>query len=188
MVLFNDKSYLKLAGINYPCLWPNRTAMKGDTMLKKILVPLDGSKLAATILPQVEELAKAFDAQLILMTVGSAEVGEIGEASPELMTEAIATLPAVKYLEETTRDLKSKGLKVSWLYKRGMPVQEIIAYAAAKEMDLIAMATHGAGEIAWLIGSVAEKVVSHATVPVLLLRGMPPKLPEHKSELGYFSM
>ena len=50
------------------------------------------------------------------------------------------------------------------------PAREIIHYAEANKMDLIAMATHGRGEVAWVMGSVAEKVVSHATVPVLLFR------------------
>jgi nucleotide-binding universal stress UspA family protein len=48
-------------------------------------------------------------------------------------------------------------------------------------MDLIAMATHGRGEVAWVLGSTAEKVVSHATVPVLLYRIIktgPPRLKE----------
>ena len=50
--------------------------------------------------------------------------------------------------------------------------KEIISYAEGNGCDLIAMATHGKGEIAWVRGSVAEKVMSHATVSVLLLRGI----------------
>jgi len=52
----------------------------------------------------------------------------------------------------------------------------------------VAMRSHGAGEVAWLLGSVAHRVVSHSPVPVLLLRVLGPKLPEHKSDLDYFSM
>jgi hypothetical protein len=47
-------------------------------------------------------------------------------------------------------------------------------------MDLIAMATHGRGEVAWVLGSVAEKVVSHATVPVLLFRSLEAGVPQTK--------
>ncbi|MBI4642296.1 MAG: universal stress protein [Deltaproteobacteria bacterium] len=156
-------------------------------MFKKLLVPLDGSELAAKILPQVEGLAKAFDAQLTLITVGSAEVGEIEESSPEAMKEAIAKLPAVSYLKQTASALKSKGINVTWVYKQGMPAREIIAYAADHQVDLIAMGTHGAGEVAWVLGSVAEKVVSHAPVPVLLLRVLEAKPPILKSEIYYLS-
>jgi len=158
-------------------------------VFNKILVPLDGSELAGKVLPQAEDLAKSFHAHLVLLTVGSAQVGEIGEASPETRSEAVARLPAVKYLEQTTAALQAKGLNATWVYKQGAsPAQEIIAYAADHRMDLIVMASHGAGEIAWLLGSVAQKVVSHAPVPVLLVRVLQPKPPEHKSELDYFSM
>ncbi|MHB8069425.1 MAG: universal stress protein, partial [Desulfobaccales bacterium] len=56
-----------------------------------------------------------------------------------------------------------------------------IGYADTNNMDLIAMATHGTGEVAWVIGSTAEKVMTHATVPVLLIRVIefkPPLLKE----------
>ena len=157
-------------------------------MFNKILVPLDGSELAGKVISQAEDLAKSFNAQLVLLTVGSAEVGEIGESSPEAKSEAVARLPAVKYLEATAAALQAKGLKATWAYKQGAPAQEIINYAVEHQVDLIAMASHGAGEIAWLLGSVAQRVVSHAPVPVLLIRVMQPKLPEHKDELDYFSM
>ncbi len=157
-------------------------------MFNKILVPLDGSELAGKVIPQAEDLAKSFQAQLVLLTVGSAEVGEIGESSPQAQSGVVARMPAVQYLEATTAALRAKGLKATWAYKQGMPAQEIINYAVEHQVDLIAMASHGAGEIAWLLGSVAQKVVTHAPVPVLLLRVLLPKPPEHKSELDYFSM
>ncbi len=157
-------------------------------MFNKILVPLDGSDLAGKVLPQAVDLAKSFKAQLVLLTVGSAAVGEIGESSPEARTEAVARLPAVKYLQETEAALRAKNLAATWVYKQGTPAAEIIAYAAGHRMDLIILGSHGAGEVAWLLGSVAHRVVSHSPVPVLLLRVLGPKLPEHKSDLGYFSM
>jgi len=49
-------------------------------------------------------------------------------------------------------------------------------------MDLIAMATHGRGEIAWVLGSVAEKVATNATVPVLLHRVLEVKRPAPKTD------
>lgn len=157
-------------------------------MFNKILVPLDGSDLAAKVLSQAEDLAKVSQAQLVLLTVGSAEVGEIGESFPMVANEAVARLPAVKYLQQTTATLKSKGVNATWVYKQGTPAHGITTYAADHQMDLIVMATHGAGEIAWLLGSVAKKVLSHAPATVLLIRVLVPKPPEHKSELDYFSM
>ncbi len=157
-------------------------------MFNKILVPLDGSDLAAKVLSQAEDLARASKAHLVLLTVGSAEVGEIDESSSKVATEAVARLPAVKYLQQTAAALQDKGVNATWVYKQGTPAHGIMSYAADHQMDLIVLATHGAGEIAWLLGSVAQRVVSHAPVTVLLIRVLGPKLPEHKSELDYFSM
>ncbi len=140
-------------------------------MFNKILVPLDGSELAGKVIPQAEDLAKSFDAQLVLLTVGSGEVSQIKQ-----------------YMEQTTAALQAKNLKASWVYRQGTPAHEIMNYARENQVDLIVVATHGAGEIAWLMGSVAQRVVSHSPAPVLLVRVLQPKPPEHKSELDYFSM
>lgn len=142
-------------------------------MFKNILVPLDGSDLAASILPQVEDLAKSEKAQITLLTVGHVPgVFFMDEPDAAIITTMLERLEksAVKYLEDTAKTLKEKGLNVTWVYREGPPAGEIIRYADKSCCDLIAMATHGRGEIAWVLGSVAEQVVSHATVPVLLMR------------------
>ena len=154
-------------------------------MFKKILVPLDGSELAAKILPQVEDLAKTYQAEITLITLGHlASAAGALEATPEVIREAAdqEKRTSERYLEKTAGILMEKGLKVDWVYEEAMPAHAIVAYAEKQQMDLIAMATHGKGEVAWVLGSVAEKVVSHATVPVLLLRVMEFKAPSLKAE------
>jgi nucleotide-binding universal stress UspA family protein len=142
-------------------------------MFEKILVPLDGSELAATILPQVEDLAKSQKSEITLLTVsnipGTAIMAEAGAAIIDPILRWRKST-AEEYLTETTKTLTARGLKVSWVYLEGVPAREIIRYADEARCDLIAMATHGRGEVAWVLGSVAEQVVSHATVPVLLMR------------------
>jgi len=137
-------------------------------MFKKILVPLDGSELAAKILPQVVDVAKCHGAEVVLLNVytdwgvpTSEEVKTVIEIEINKCQTALAA---------TAKDLQAQGLKVTMDCITGDPAQKIIAYAEEKNMDLIAMATHGMGEVAWVLGSVAEKVVSHAPVPVLLIR------------------
>jgi nucleotide-binding universal stress UspA family protein len=156
-------------------------------MYKKILVPLDGSDLAAKILPQVEELAKQIKAQVSLLAVGSSNTCAGFESPPEGMKEGAACpeIPLARYLEETAGKLRTQGVEVQWVYKQGDPAREIVAYAAGNEMDLIAIASHGGGEFAWILGSVAKKVLAHATVAVLLLRVTEPKPPPLKSEMFY---
>jgi nucleotide-binding universal stress UspA family protein len=153
-------------------------------MFKKILVPLDGSDLAAKILPQVVDLAKLTKAQVTVVHVCYSPVGaEVGEATPEVIKKAAEREAkwCSAFLGKAAQDLKAKGVDVNTECVEGVPAREIIAYADKNKMDLIAMATHGRGEVAWVLGSTAEKVVSHATVPVLLFRVMeikPPMLKE----------
>ena len=158
-------------------------------MFKKILVPLDGSDLAAKILPQVEELAKQVKAQITLLAVGSSDTCAGGEAPPEAIKEGAACpeFPLATYLEQAAGKLRAQGVEVTWVYKQGNPAREIVAYAAENDVDLIAIASHGGGEIAWLLGSVAHKVIAHAPGSVLIWRVTEPKPPELKSEM-YYSM
>jgi nucleotide-binding universal stress UspA family protein len=154
-------------------------------MFRKILVPLDGSDLAAQILPQVEELAKAFKSEITLITVGNLLTVATSEEYSYKNVEQFATdmkATAEKKLGVYTSAMKAKGLNAGSVYVEGLPAREIIAYASEKGYDLIAMATHGRGEIAWVLGSVAEKVVTHATVPVLLMRVLAIELPVSKKE------
>jgi nucleotide-binding universal stress UspA family protein len=149
-------------------------------MFKKILVPLDGSELAEKILPKVEDLAKTYQSQVTLITFGylASAAGAI-EATAEVIKEASAHEKRIseRYLKKTADALEKKGVKVNWVYEEALPDHAIVHYAEKEKIDLIAMATHGKGEIAWVLGSVAEKVVSHATVPVLLLRVIKFKAP-----------
>ncbi len=150
-------------------------------MFKKILVPLDGSELAAKILPQVVDLAKTQDAQVTLLNVyPDLREAVSGELFNELMAQEVKSCEG--YLTQAAKDLEAQGIKVETACMVGMPARDIIAYAAQNGMDLIAMATHGKGEVAWVLGSVAEKVVTHATVPVLLFRVMGAAPPKTKEE------
>lgn len=150
-------------------------------MFNKILVPLDGSELAAKVLPKVVEMAKTFKAQVTVMHV--CYTPAIGETTPGTMKAAAAQEEkwCATFMGKVAADLKSQGVDVSTVCAEGVPAMEIINYADKNNMDLIAMATHGTGEVAWVLGSTAEKVVSHATVPVLLFRVIefkPPLLKE----------
>ncbi|MEW6657087.1 MAG: universal stress protein [Thermodesulfobacteriota bacterium] len=139
-------------------------------MFTKILVPLDGSELAAKVLPKVIEMAKTFKAQVTIFH--ACYTPAIGETTPGTMKAAAAAEDkwCAAFLGKVAGDLKAQGVDVKTECAEGVPAREIIAYADKHKMDLIAMATHGSGEVAWVLGSTAEKVVSHATVPVLLFR------------------
>jgi hypothetical protein len=103
----------------------------------------------------------------------------IGETTPGTMKAAAAHEAkwCATFLGKAAGDLKAQGVDVKSECADGVPAREIIYYADKNKMDLIVMATHGRGEVAWVLGSTAEKVVSHATVPVLLFRVMEIKPP-----------
>ncbi len=149
-------------------------------MYKKIMVPLDGSKFAASALPHVVELAKAFSSQVIVFhSCASAEDAGMADAYGSVRDAADTAEHKVceTFLNETAQELKEKGVDVEAVCVTGNPPRAIIGYADKNSVDLIVMATHGKGEVAWVLGSVAEKVVSHATVPVLLHRVVERKQP-----------
>jgi len=153
-------------------------------MFRKMLVPLDGSEIAAKVLPKVIALAKTFKAKVTLFHVCYSGVGAMaGEASPATIRaeEAQEQKFCETFLAKAGNDLKDQGLDADWTCADGVPARQIIGFAQNKNYDLIVLGTHGAGEVAWYMGGVADKVATHATVPVLLFRTLefkPPFLKE----------
>ena len=134
----------------------------------RILVPLDGSECSEDILPKVEELANSFKRGICLLRVVSARTflsGDPIEAEVKVVREA------EHYLEDLEQKLQAKGLDVDSHVRYGDDVEEILDQASQKEIDWIAMATHGLGGFKRLLrGSVAEKVAQNTDKPVLMTR------------------
>ena len=142
-------------------------------MIRKILVPLDRSPLAERALLQAVEIAKRADARLRLVHVWVAlpPRGEfLGEPLRQL--EARAREDALRYLDATAAQVSGgSGLQVETVPLRAPVAEAICEDAHASRSDLIVMSTHGrtGWSRVWL-GSVADQVMRHATVPVLLVR------------------
>ncbi len=137
-------------------------------MYKTILVPLDGSKLAEAILPEVEELALVLKARLNLIRVSRAHVFP-GADPTDSQVRVVRSAEA--YLEGLKEKLSTKLNDIETHASYGSPADKILEVSRRQDIDLIAMSTHGRSGIGrWLLGSVAEKVVRHSDVPVLLLR------------------
>ena len=152
-------------------------------MFKKILVPLDGSEVAAKILPYVEDLAKNQNLKITLMTA-SHFPGTAGLITENTLQQIQADEKATseKYLGKIASDMQNNGLDVNWVYREGLASTQIIATAKEQNADLIAMATHTNGEVAWNLGGVSEKVMKHTPVPVLLLPVKEMDLPSVKPD------
>ena len=137
-------------------------------MVKKILVPLDGSPLAEAILPQVTELTTPLRAEVLLLRVALAHVFPGVDRTEE---EVRVIHEAEEYVAALAGKLAGEGIHVRTAVRYGKAAEEILAHITANEVDLVAMSTHGRSGLTRLVmGSVAEEVVRNAGVPVLLVR------------------
>ena len=137
-------------------------------MYQSILVPLDGSELAENILTEVEELALLLKARINLVFVSKAHVLP-GVNPTDAQVRVVKR--AQEYLENLKEQLADKKMEIGIHTPYGNPADKILEVCKRHQIDLIAMSTHGRSGIGrWLLGSVAEKVVRHSEIPVLLLR------------------
>jgi nucleotide-binding universal stress UspA family protein len=151
-------------------------ATEGRAVLSSVVVPLDGSELAESVLPDVAELANALKLKVILLRAYSMPVnayateGYYVDNYEEIIT-AIRD-EAVAYLERKVDEVKKLGVTaVSYLARDGFAAEEIIGVARETSENLIAMCTHGRSGIKrWALGSVTETVARHSGDPVLVLR------------------
>jgi nucleotide-binding universal stress UspA family protein len=143
----------------------------------RVLVPLDGSKLAEAALGAAQRIAGRDATDMLLLSV----VARVNPA-PLLRDEAIPRRrlearykKAGGYLEAVRRRLERRGVRSRVLVRSGDAAEEILACARAERVRLIAMSTHGrSGLRRALFGSVAEGVLRRAAVPILLVRGSRP--------------
>lgn len=143
-------------------------------MYEKILVPLDGSKTAETVLPNVLRLARESQAKVVLITVEppGSSAGRGGPARGK-MANGSATLekPSAQmkaYLDSAVSMLAGLGVAATAVSATGDAAEEILAYAAGNKCDLIAMSTRGRSALRrGLMGSVTDAVMRASTVPVL---------------------
>jgi nucleotide-binding universal stress UspA family protein len=141
-------------------------------MYKRALIPLDGSMVAESILPFILEVAGPLDMEVALLRV-LVPVPPMTVEGTQVVIEDAGRLraEAEEYLASIAAELRAKGVRVTTAVRRGEPVAEILAGAREADADLIAMTTHGRSGLSRLLfGSVAAAVLSHAEVPVFLMR------------------
>ncbi len=149
-------------------------------MIKKVLVPLDGSKLSEAALDYVEEISTKLGVEkVILLSVterveGYRLIEDPSAAGGErLAPEGTGKMEtqADKYLKRIAKGLEAKGIKVETEVLLGDPAREISIYAETPGGDLIVMASHGrSGPSRWAHGSVADRVLRSVCIPVMVVR------------------
>ncbi|MBI4267520.1 MAG: universal stress protein [Chloroflexi bacterium] len=151
-------------------------------MYQKIVVPLDGSKLAESVFPHLEAVARGCSTEeVVLVSVTEHITGTV--PTDYLVAEHITTIPvsigkkqgqAQRYLARIARRLAKKGIKARTEVLIGDPAEEIISFVKKTDADLILMASHGRSGISrWTHGSVADRVFRASSVPVLMVRALP---------------
>ncbi len=138
-------------------------------MYATIGVPLDTSELAEQALAHAAEIARRFGAHVELLTVvpSSPEDAIEGEAARDAWDRR--TLEAQEYLDGVSARLAAEGLSVSTAVRHGDVAEEIIEHA--DHCDLIVMCTHGRSGLGrWVYGSIADRTLRYASVPILLVR------------------
>jgi nucleotide-binding universal stress UspA family protein len=157
----------------------------GEKVIKRVIVPLDGSPLAEKVLPHVTALAKEMTFETVLLRAYNLRqvISTFEDYIPDWdLLETQAREEATGYLDGKVRELKSQGLsEVSSRASEKQAAQEIIDFAAEPN-SLIAMCSHGhSGIKRWVLGSVTEKVVRHSSSPVLVIPARSnPALPGEK--------
>lgn len=149
--------------------------------IQRVLITLDGSKLAERALAPGLQVAQAFGAAVTLLSVEQArdyaamsDVANIAAAALAADADRDAYAHEVSdYLTDLARTA-SKGAQapaVTTAVRQGDPASAILDYAAEHEIDVIVMSTHGrTGLRRWAYGSVTEKVVRGASCAMFILR------------------
>jgi nucleotide-binding universal stress UspA family protein len=141
----------------------SRTVLPRQGHVRRVIVPVDGSRLAETAVPWSGKLAKLLKAKVVFLHVypqGPAafrtRIQENYDALQTRMKTACAALARA-------------GVRASFNLQRGDAADRILAFSDAN--DLIVTTTHGAGGFKrWIVGSVAEKLIHDASIPVLVYK------------------
>lgn len=165
------------AAANHLLLVRTTEQTKGSeaALLERVIVPLDGSETAETVIPYAVELATMMNLEIVLLracalptTVYTAEgyAPDLGELWEQIRKES------QEYLDKIGGKLRGEGLdRVSTVLLEGNAAEKIIDLAHKTPKSLIAMCTHGrTGVGRWVLGSVTDRVVRHSDDPVLVIR------------------
>ena len=145
-------------------------------MFQKILVPLDGSTGAEHAIPVAARIARASEGTVMLLAVATLpnefhlEEKQLAEVdSPGLIDENVNK--AQQYLDSVTSKPELAGVKTRVEALTGSVAPTIMSAIELLHADMVVMCSHGhSGFKRWALGSIAQKIVAHSPVPVLLLR------------------
>jgi len=146
-------------------------------MYKRILVPLDGSKLAECVLPHVESIARGCGVQEVVFLRVVEPFHQLCDYEGCLSQDTIDSIDtdnkaaADSYVSELMKRTRYGGVSIKTAVITGTPAESIADYATRNSVELIVIATHGRSGIGrWAWGSVTDRVLRTACVPLLMVR------------------
>jgi nucleotide-binding universal stress UspA family protein len=154
-------------------------------MIKTILLPIDGPDRKDSVLPHVAEIARRFEARVVILHALQPFSPLIQrpplvlDTTLDTATMQVAAAESAAALEKAARELLAgiatqlarDGIETESVIRDGDPSRVIADVASEQNADLIAMSTHGRKGIGRvLLGSVADEVVRRSSIPVLLIR------------------
>ncbi len=151
-------------------------SVDSTAVIQTLIVPLDGSELAETVLPVAAEAAKATGAKILLTeTVGAPSGYYPGEDSSSITGVSVLgdmEDQAEAYLRIKAKELRDGGsANVSTLVTRGSAAAEIEALARATPDSMIIACTHGRSGVGRaVLGSVIDRLARHSGHPTLIVR------------------
>lgn len=144
-------------------------------MYRRILVPTDGSDITAKAVDSAVGLCKAFGAQLFALAVKEpfpySAISEMQPIPPQEFFDSQERI-AVKHLDAVKAAAAAAGVSCTVASVEALhPWEAILDFGKEQDVDLIVMASHGRrGVAALLLGSETQKVLTHSSVPVLVVR------------------
>jgi len=141
-------------------------------MFRRILVPLDGSKIAEKVLPIVKEEARLHGATIVLLRA-IAPLRQSLISVPSVMDNVYDQIGEISqdYLDNLSEQLQADGLNVKTITKKGTPAQCVMDTAIEKDCDLIIIGSHGeTNSPRWRFGGIANKIVKEkSSIPLLVV-------------------
>ncbi len=144
-------------------------------MIRRILIPLDGSSVAECVLPHAAAIASVLRAETILLNVVVPAPGRICPADVDCR---LRRAEALCCLEEKAQALRAKKLRVEVVVLEGRPAEQIRDFARSENIDLIVLSTQGEGGSAAHLGAVAQEVISGGATSLLLIRARCAPVPD----------
>jgi nucleotide-binding universal stress UspA family protein len=137
--------------------------------IKKILVPMDGSKTSFAALDSAIEIARACHATILgVHAISFLPTGFMPSVVPY---EIYQKKEAGKFMENAKIRAARKGIVFKYTITFGSPVEHILGISKSKKFDLIVIGAHGKGRVKELfLGSVSNAILHKSRVPVMIVK------------------